>query len=170
MKVFSIIGYTNSGKTSTLIEIIKELAKRGKTVDTAKAIHIENFSVDTEGKDSWKHKQAGAKTTALRSNIETAFLFQKSMNAKELIPFFDADYLALEGFTQDKDVPKILCLASLEDIDQRLNESVFAISGLISNELTEFKDFKVINGLTSIVELVDLIEKKSIDSQKLLNI
>lgn len=170
MKIFAIIGYTNSGKTKTLVEIIKELIRRGKTVNTVKAIHIEGFSVDTEGKDSWRHQQAGAKVTAIRSDVETALLFQKSMSAKELIPFFNADYLIFEGFTKEKDVPKILCSTSLEDIDERFNQTVFAISGVISKTLKEFKNVKVINGLTSTKELVDLIEKRSIKAQKLLDL
>ena len=61
MKVFTIIGYTNSGKTSTLIEIIKELVARNFDVNTVKAIHIEGFSIDQKGKDSWQHREAGAK-------------------------------------------------------------------------------------------------------------
>ena len=170
MKIFAIIGYTNSGKTSTLVEIIKELVRRGKTVNTVKAIHIEGFSVDTEGKDSWRHRQAGAKITAIRSDVETALLFQKSMSAKELIPFFNADYLILEGFTEEKNVPKIICSTSLEDIDKRFNQTIFAISGVISKTLNEFKNVKVINGLTSAKELVDLIEERSIEAQKLLDL
>ncbi|MHA1557537.1 MAG: molybdopterin-guanine dinucleotide biosynthesis protein B, partial [Candidatus Heimdallarchaeota archaeon] len=40
MKIFTIIGYTNSGKTSTLIEIIKELVNRGYNVNSVKHVHI----------------------------------------------------------------------------------------------------------------------------------
>ncbi|NHJ47880.1 MAG: molybdopterin-guanine dinucleotide biosynthesis protein B [Asgard group archaeon] len=168
MKVFTIIGYTNSGKTSTLVEIIKELVTRRYEVNTMKAVHIEGFSIDQKGKDSWKHREAGAKVTATRSDTETAFMYQKSMSVKELIEFFNCDYLVLEGFTKEKDVPKILCAKNTDEIDDRFNESVFALSGIISNELKEFKGVKVINGLTSTIELVDLIEQHAIDSRKLM--
>ncbi|NHK30128.1 MAG: molybdopterin-guanine dinucleotide biosynthesis protein B [Asgard group archaeon] len=169
MKIIIIVGYTNSGKTSTLLEIIKELVSRGYEVNTVKSIHIDGFSIDQEGKDSWRHQQAGATVTATRSDVETAILYQKSMNVKELIPFFDADYLILEGFAKEKNIPRILCAKNIEEIDDRFNESVFALSGIISNEMQEYNGIKVINGLTNVKELVDLVEKKAIDSKKILD-
>lgn len=164
MKVFSIIGYTNSGKTSTLLEVIKELVRRGKTVHTIKAIHIEGFSVETEGKDSWLHREAGASRTAIRSNVETTIMYQKAMSAKELIPFFDADYLVLEGFSTEKKVPKVLCSKNLNDLKEMLDDTVFAISGVISNEINEFQGIRAFNSQISISELVDLIERNAINS------
>ncbi|NHJ39268.1 MAG: molybdopterin-guanine dinucleotide biosynthesis protein B [Asgard group archaeon] len=168
MKIFAIIGYTNSGKTSTLVEIIKELVLRGFEVNTIKSIHIEDFSIDQEGKDSWKHRQAGATITATRSNKETAILYQKSMTVEELIPFFKADYLILEGFTNEIKIPKILCAKNVDELDDRFDESVFVLSGIISSKLLEFKGKKVVNAQTNIKQLVDLIEIYAIDSSKLL--
>ncbi len=164
MKVFSIIGYTNSGKTSTLLEIIKELVKRGKTVNTAKAIHIEGFSMDKEGKDSWLHRDAGATRTAIRSNVETTIMYQKAMTVKELIPFFDADYLILEGFSTEKKIPKILCSKNLIDLENLIDDSVFVISGVISNEINEYRGIRVLNSQNAISEMVDLVERKAINS------
>jgi molybdopterin-guanine dinucleotide biosynthesis protein B len=168
LKIVALIGYTNSGKTSTLLEIIKELVSRGYVVNTVKAIHIEGFSIDQKGKDSWRHQQAGATVTATRSDVETAILYKKSMNVKELITFFDADYLILEGFTKEENIPRILCAKNIEEIDDRFNESVFALSGIISNDMQEYNGIKVINGLTNVKELVDLIEEKAIDSEEIL--
>jgi len=167
MKVFSVIGYTNSGKTSTLIEIIKELVKRDKTVNTVKAIHIDGFSVETEGKDSWLHRQAGASRTAIRSNVETTIMYQKAMSAKELMPFFDADYLILEGFSSEKKVPKVLCSKNLDDLKELLDDSVFVISGVISNEINEFQGIRIINSHDSISELVDLVERNVVNSSSI---
>jgi len=168
MKVFTIIGYTNTGKTSTLLEIIKELVRRGFEVNTVKAVHIENFSIETKGKDSWLHRQAGATVTATRSNCETAIMHQKELSLKELLPFFSCDFLLLEGFTKEKKVPKILCAKSIDEIDERFDESVFAIAGIISNELNEFQGVPVINGLKETKALVDLAITKAIDSERLL--
>jgi molybdopterin-guanine dinucleotide biosynthesis protein B len=167
MKVFSIIGYTNSGKTSTLLEVIKELVRRGKTVQTVKAIHIEGFSVETEGKDSWLHREAGASRTAIRSNVETTIMYQKAMSARELIPFFDADYLVLEGFSSEKKVPKVLCSKNLDDLKELLDDTIFAISGVISNEVNEFQGIRAFNSQVSISELVDLIERNAISSSSI---
>ena len=168
MKVFTIIGYTNSGKTGTLVEIIKEMVRRGYEVDSVKHVHIDNFSIDTKGKDSWKHREAGATITAVRADSETAIIYQRSLNAKELIPHFTGDFLALEGFSNEKLVPKILCAKNLEDLEERFDETVFVISGVISSEITDFKGIQAINGLSHVKELVDLIEEKAIDSKEIL--
>ncbi|NHJ32686.1 MAG: molybdopterin-guanine dinucleotide biosynthesis protein B [Asgard group archaeon] len=167
MKVFSVIGYTDSGKTSTLVEIIKELVRRGKTVNTVKAIHIEGFSIDTKGKDSWLHREAGASVTAIRSNIETAIMFQKAMSVKELIPFFDSDYLILEGFSSEVKIPKVLCSKNLDDLKELIDDSVFVISGVISNEINEYQGIRIINSHISISELVDFVERKAISSSSI---
>ncbi len=168
MKIFTVIGYTNSGKTTTLLEIIKELVSQGKIVNTVKAIHIEGFSIDKEGKDSWLHRQAGASAVGIRSNVETTIMYQKHMTVKELIPFFKGDYLILEGFTSEKKIPKILCAKSIDEIDHRFDKTVFALSGVISNDYTEFEGIPVINALTDIKRLATLVVKHSIDTKDLL--
>ena len=168
MKVFTIIGYTNSGKTGTLIEIIKELVKRGYNVNSVKHIHIENFSIDTKGKDSWRHREAGASITGVRAEGETAIIYKKTLNVKELIPHFDGDYLALEGFSNEKLIPKVLCSKNIPDLEEKFDDTVFAISGVITSEIKEYKGVKAINGLTHIEELVDLIEEHAIDRESLL--
>ncbi|MBN1330748.1 MAG: molybdopterin-guanine dinucleotide biosynthesis protein B [Candidatus Heimdallarchaeota archaeon] len=168
MKIFTVIGYTNSGKTTTLVEIIKELVTLGKKVNTIKAIHIDEFTIDTEGKDSWLHKQAGATSVGIRSGIETTIMYQKKMTVKEMIPFFKGDYLILEGFTNEKFIPKILCAKSIDEIDHRFDDTVFALSGVISNEYNEFKNVQVVNALSEIKKLINLIEKHAIDVNNLL--
>ena len=109
MKVFSIVGTTNTGKTSTLVEVIQELVKRGYEVNSVKSVHFEDFTIDKKGKDSWKHREAGAKVTALRAKNETSIIYQRNLTIEELIPHFNCDYLALERFNEAVNVPLILC-------------------------------------------------------------
>jgi molybdopterin-guanine dinucleotide biosynthesis protein B len=170
MKVFTIVGITDSGKTSTLVNIIKELVGRGYEVNSVKSVHIENFSIDKKGKDSWRHREAGSKVTAIRAKNETSIIFQKGLCVNELLPFFNCDYLALEGFNEATNIPKIICAINTEGIDEKFNDSVFAISGKISKELQVYRGIKVVNGLTEITELADLVEKHAIDSKKLTNL
>lgn len=59
MKAFGITGWKNSGKTRLMVALIKELGARGYRVSTVKHAH-EGFDIDVEGKDSWRHRQAGA--------------------------------------------------------------------------------------------------------------
>ena len=170
MKIFTIIGYTNSGKTGTVIEVIKELVRRGKIVNSIKNVHIENFSIDTKGKDSWLHKEAGAKVTGIRADKETSLIFNDKLSIKEIAKHLNCDYLALEGFSNEKNIPKILCAKNIQDLEEKLDNSVIAISGVITNEIKEYKNLPAINGLKNIERLVDLIEKNAIDYQDFLKI
>ncbi|NND37412.1 MAG: molybdopterin-guanine dinucleotide biosynthesis protein B [Gammaproteobacteria bacterium] len=59
MNVFGIAGYKNSGKTTLIVELIAELTARGLRVATIKHAHHE-FDIDHPGKDSYRHREAGA--------------------------------------------------------------------------------------------------------------
>ena len=62
--IISIVGKSNSGKTSLMEKLIPEFIKRGYRVATIKH-NIHGFDIDHEGKDSWRHKKAGASTTVI---------------------------------------------------------------------------------------------------------
>jgi molybdopterin-guanine dinucleotide biosynthesis protein B len=64
--IVSIVGKSNSGKTTLLEKLISELLKRGYRVATIKH-NVHGFDIDHEGKDSWRHKKAGAHTTVIAS-------------------------------------------------------------------------------------------------------
>src|SRR3990167_5491047 len=64
--VVSIVGKSDTGKTTLIEKIIPELTRRGYLVATIKH-DVHGFEMDREGKDSWRHKQAGARTTVLSS-------------------------------------------------------------------------------------------------------
>jgi molybdopterin-guanine dinucleotide biosynthesis protein B len=58
-RVFGLVGWSGSGKTSLLRLLLPELVGRGLTVSTIKHAH-HGFDLDKPGKDSWLHRQAGA--------------------------------------------------------------------------------------------------------------
>ena len=62
----SLIGKANSGKTTLLEKLIPALKARNIRVGTIKH-HAHEFAMDTPGKDTWRHKQAGAMVVALSS-------------------------------------------------------------------------------------------------------
>ena len=64
--IISIIGKSGSGKTTLLEMVISELTRRGYSVGILKH-DAHGFEIDHEGKDSWRHKQAGASVVALAS-------------------------------------------------------------------------------------------------------
>jgi molybdopterin-guanine dinucleotide biosynthesis protein B len=159
LKVFSVFGVSQSGKTTTIEQIIKELIKRGKRVGSVKEIHFEEFTMDVAGSNTWRHKQAGSEMVVARGLKETAVLIPQRLGIDKILSFFDHDYIVLEGVT-DTDLPKILCAGEPNEIESRLNDSVFVISGRIANNLSEYNGLPVINALADTGKLIDLIERK----------
>ena len=71
--IVSVVGRSNSGKTTLLERLVRELSRRGWRVGTVKH-HVHGpVTVDVPGKDSWRHKQAGALAVVLASD-STCFL------------------------------------------------------------------------------------------------
>ena len=68
----SVVGRTNSGKTTLIEQLIPALARRGCRVATIKHHHHGDFQADHPGKDSWRHAQAGAIATALAGTHRVA--------------------------------------------------------------------------------------------------
>jgi len=62
----SITGRSGTGKTTLIEKLIPELNRRGYRVGTVKH-NLHGFEIDHEGKDSWRHRKAGARITVLAS-------------------------------------------------------------------------------------------------------
>jgi molybdopterin-guanine dinucleotide biosynthesis protein B len=159
MRVFSVIGVSKSGKTSTIEELIKELSRRGYTIGSVKDIHFEQFAMDKPGTNTDRHRKAGSMLVTARGLKETDILFQERLSMNKILKFYDHDFVVLEGVT-DFNVPKILCAHNEEEIDERLDATVFALSGVIANTLNQYKGLPVFNSLKESKKLVDYIEAR----------
>ncbi|MGM0367697.1 MAG: molybdopterin-guanine dinucleotide biosynthesis protein B [Actinomycetota bacterium] len=159
MKALSVIGESRSGKTTVIENIIKELRKRKYSVGSIKEIHYRDFAMDTEGTNTYRHGQAGAELVTARGNEETDILFPKKLSIEEILKFYSQDYVIMEGVL-DYNLPKIVCAKSREDIDKLLDSSVFVVSGIIANGLESYNGVPAVDGVSSILKLVDLIEEK----------
>ncbi len=159
MKVFSVFGISGSGKTTTIENLICELKKRRYTVGSIKEIHFEEFAIDTEGTNTYRHRQAGAELVTAWGHYETDILFPVKLSLEEILKFYHQDYVVIEGLKQGN-FPKIITASTTEEIEERLDETVIAISGRISVELNTYKGLPVIDARTDASTLVDLIESK----------
>lgn len=163
MRAISVIGTSKTGKTTTIEKIIQELISRGYSVGTIKEIHFHAFKMDIEGTNTDRHRKAGATLVTARGDNETDILFQEKLSINKILSFYNQDFVIMEG-VRDASIPKIVTASSVEAIEDRFDETVFAISGVISAGITEYKGLPAINALTHIEKLVDLIEEKSLDS------
>jgi|SRR5690349_9557245 len=75
MHIFGLAGWSGSGKTTLLTAIIPELGARGLSVSTIKHAHHE-FDIDRPGKDSWRHRQAGAHQVMVASSRRWALMHE----------------------------------------------------------------------------------------------
>src|SRR5712692_2991990 len=102
MRIFGLAGWSGSGKTTLLMAIIPELVARGLAVSTIKHAHHE-FDIDRPGKDSWRHRQAGASEVMVASARRWAIMHElrgaPEPALEELVAHMSpVDLLLVEGF------------------------------------------------------------------------
>jgi molybdopterin-guanine dinucleotide biosynthesis protein B len=106
MKPFGLVGWKNSGKTTLLVELIPLLVRRGLKVSTLKHGH-HAFDIDQPGKDSYRHRMAGATEVLLGSSARWALMHELreegEPTAEELLTRMSpVDLVLVEGFKAGK--------------------------------------------------------------------
>ena len=102
MEIFGVVGWKNSGKTTLVERLIGVFLKKGLKVSTIKHSH-HKFQIDKKGKDSFRHREAGASETILASDVEWV---KFSNNVPEIpgdLSFFldqlsNVDLVMVEGY------------------------------------------------------------------------
>jgi molybdopterin-guanine dinucleotide biosynthesis adapter protein len=149
-----VAGKSGSGKTTVLERLIPELKNKGLRIGTVKH-HHGGFDMDIPGKDSWRHKRAGAEKTVISSPNRIGIVMDTDHDnsPEELVQFLSGMDIALvEGF-KGEDFPKLevfrkeihdrpLCLqdenliAMITDENLELNVPRFGL-----DEMKELADF-----------------------------
>ena len=102
MQIFGITGRSGSGKTTLMAALIPELIARGVSVSTVKHAH-HSFDLDQPGKDSWRHREAGACEVVIASGRRWALQHelrghQEPPLAELVARMTPVDFLLVEGF------------------------------------------------------------------------
>ena len=110
MKIYGVIGWKNSGKTTLIERLVADIVSRGFSVSTIKHAH-HTFDVDQSGKDSYRHRVAGASEVLLTSSKRFALMheirdFKEPLLASLLIKLAPVDVVLVEGYKSDNH-PKI---------------------------------------------------------------
>ena len=110
MKVFGIAGYSGSGKTTLLEKLIPQFTARGLRVSVIKHAH-HGFDIDRPGKDSYRHREAGASEVLLSCNDRWALMHERrdesDVTLDELLArLAPCDLVLIEGFKQEP-IPKL---------------------------------------------------------------
>ncbi|MEW9919711.1 molybdopterin-guanine dinucleotide biosynthesis protein B [Marimonas sp. MJW-29] len=105
MRIYGVVGWKNAGKTGLMERLVSEITGRGITVSTVKHAH-HSFDVDHPGKDSYRHRAAGASEVILASRSRVA-LMQELRGADEpdlatlLARLKPVDLVLVEGYKRD---------------------------------------------------------------------
>jgi molybdopterin-guanine dinucleotide biosynthesis protein MobB len=157
--IISIVGKSNSGKTTLVEKLIPELIKRGYRVATIKH-NKHGFDIDHKGKDSWRHKQAGARTTVIACPTRIALIedIDRDQSLDEIRDKYikGADVILAEGY-KGNPFPKIEVFRS--ELKREL------LCGKDDNLLAITADVKINVGdacfdINDIKSVADLIENK----------
>lgn len=159
-KVINIVGSkSNVGKTFVMEGLIKELKKRNYKVATIKH-DVHGFDIDHEGKDTYKHRMAGADTVIISSKARYAKIkeIQEEISLEEIIKDIidENDIILVEGY-KNSDLRKI------EVYNTKLSEEIISpidkLIAIASDEMFEYNDIAVLYK-EDFISLVDLIEKE----------
>ncbi len=106
MRIYGITGWKNAGKTGLMERLVSEITRRGFTVSTVKHAH-HRFDVDHPGKDSFRHREAGATEVYLASGKRWALMHelrdeQEPTLAELLARMVPVDLVLVEGYKRDR--------------------------------------------------------------------
>ena len=166
--IVSIVGKSDSGKTTLIEKLVPELTQRGYRIATVKH-DTHGFEVDQEGKDSWRHKQAGAHTVVISSPQKVALIrdVEKDLTLEEIRGKLiqDVDLILSEGYKKDiqpkieifrKEKHKELLCAKEDNLIAIVSNRTFDI-GIPCFDLEDMK------GLASFIEKEFIKSKKEED-------
>lgn len=110
MKVFGFAGYSGSGKTTLVEQLIPRFVAAGYRLGVVKHAH-HHFDIDHPGKDSWRHRQAGATEVLVTSDERWALMHElrggpQPTLAEHLVRFSPCDLVLVEGFKKEP-LPKL---------------------------------------------------------------
>jgi molybdopterin-guanine dinucleotide biosynthesis protein B len=166
----AVVGSSESGKTTAIEALIKGLTKQGYTVASAKRIPEPEFTIDTEGKDTWRHAKAGASTVLSVAPKELAVIKKvetKKCTLEQIVAEIpdETDIIIIEGFKslvgQDMTIPKIVATKTGQEISEALEryKNIIAFIGHIPDQKIE-TEIPFIDALKEPEKLVELLNNK----------
>lgn len=158
MKIISVVGYTKTGKTTLVENLVYALKNRG-SVGTIKHLHEHN--INTPGTDTWKHASAGADVVIGVTQSELVKFSRENNLTKALDELADMgmDFGVIEGFKESK-LPKI-ALGNVKAINilKRLNKPERADIEDIINIILKQPEYHTLNSLLAKIRRSRDIEK-----------
>lgn len=154
LRAIAVVGYRKSGKTTVVEGLVKELVRRGYKVGTVKHVREKGFSIDQQGKDTWRHAQAGASTVICIAPREVATISRRPAKLEEVLRALRGlDFVIIEGFRKASGIPKVAVARSISEARELADEFTVACVGHRKPWLPLFKHDEA-------KKLADLLEQR----------
>lgn len=156
-EILTIVGKSNSGKTTLIEQLIARLSHNGYKIGSVKHAHG-GFDIDRKGKDSWRHKQAGADATLIISQNQVALVKNDMDSEVDKIRTYlkEMDLILAEGF-KSLDLPKIEVFRKESGHSSPISIGDSNLKALVTD--TEFDPGVPVFSLDDYDEITDFIEK-----------
>jgi len=159
--LISFVGTSGCGKTTLIVKVISELVSRGYKVSTIKH-DAHDFQMDKEGKDTWRHKDAGASAIVISNKRKFAVIsdVEEEKSIFELAKMLpeSTDLIIAEGFKQElQNKIEVYRDGYSTKLQCRNDDKLLAIATDCPND-PEVKGFKHLN-LNDVNEVCDFIVK-----------
>lgn len=157
MKIAAVVGPAGTGKTSLIEQLVAELKRRRLSVAVIKHCS-RGFSLDQQGKDSWRFREAGSDGVGLVSPEEIAIIQRQSDKAGDLqlaaSYFINMDIVLIEGRHTIKHIPKVELLRKgvAERVATPLEELAAVVSDFDVNVPRPVFHFSQINEIANFLE------------------
>ena len=155
--IICIVGKSESGKTTIIEKLIPELKKRGYSIGSIKHT-CQAFDIDKKGKDSWRHRKAGADIVVIASTDKIAMIKNNDCESLDCLKkyFNGVDLIIAEGYNKEN-------IAKIEIIRKASGKNPICLGNnkliaVVTDTETEHKvpEFS----LEEIDNLADFIENK----------
>jgi len=155
-KIITIVGKSNSGKTTLLEKVIALLTGKGYKIGSVKHAH-DGFEMDKEGKDSFRHRNAGARATLVITENKIAMIKDDTTSYIEKMQSYlsDMDIILAEGFKK-QNLPKIEIFRTKSVHKEPLCMNDENLIAFVTD--SDYKPDVPIFGLEDIKQIADFIE------------
>ena len=165
MRIITIVGVRQSGKTSTVAALIGTIRRRGRSVGTCKTVFCPTFSIDKPTSNTARHLRAGAQLVAARARHETALIRPEAQPLSALLAAYAGlDYVLLEG-DYLAPVPRLVAAHGAQDALPRTNALTLGYVGRISERPEIALPLPRFNALTDADALLDFLDANVEDTQ-----
>lgn len=142
MKILQVVGYKDSGKTTTTVKLIEFLSKEGIKVGSLKHHGHGGVPLGIDSTDSFRHRQAGAEIASVEGEGMLQIIQQGSWEIEQLVSMYEwlgIEVLVIEGYKK-ADYPKIVVVNRKEDLF--LLEETTNILAVVTEISLEGKDIQ----------------------------